>query len=593
MSSVTYARKAAAPFVAPALKIGQPDDAFEREADRTADEVINGAGTAQWSFPRVSVEPRLQRKCSCASGEEDCEECKSKGTLQRKAAGMAEMSQAPTIVHDVLRSGGTPLDRTTRSFMERRFGHDFGDVRIHSDARAAESARAVGALAYTVDNKIAFDSGRYAPHTQQGRKLLAHELTHVVQQGGAGGTAAKSPRAVQRLAANPSAIPKDIHCFTDQGPKGTSATSLTGVKLAGALNSAQQKQVAQFYKTWTDAGAKDFIAVEGYASAETANDSEAQQKANWIASCSRTEIVQKALVKLGVPAKLILAWGHGETDQFSPVGKDPDSNRRVELSLISMQKAGTASTAGPATGAPTGIQVKGTAGEQSAQVDVKTTGGKQAAGTTAADQAQQKQKTDESKQEGDKPKADADDDKPFSITVEFDLKNDFKKTTPPDAVPAQGFLCDHGIYQIGFKWNKGIKIHKNSLQLLNEPEFDVNILDPACQQNPSLTLQVNVVKYTILRKILEADLVGVVGLPDGWATGLHNFPFTAGAQLKLETTPFARRFPSLDGIKIGGYGGLGFEQGVEIPGAGEEKATRVWTVGGYIGLDHDFDFSRK
>jgi hypothetical protein len=198
MSSMTYARKVTAPSVAPALKIGQPDDAFEREADRTADEVMNGAGTAQWSFPRVSVEPRLQRKYSCGSGEEECEECKSKGTLQRKASSVAEMSQAPTIVQDVLCSGGTPLDRTTRSFMERRFGHDFGDVRVHSDARAAESARAVGALAYTVDNKIAFDSGRYAPHTQQGRKLLAHELTHVVQQCGAGGTAAKSARAVQR-----------------------------------------------------------------------------------------------------------------------------------------------------------------------------------------------------------------------------------------------------------------------------------------------------------------------------------------------------------------------------------------------------------
>jgi Domain of unknown function (DUF4157)/OmpA family len=591
MSTMTYARIAAVPSGAPALKIGQPDDAFEHEAERTADEVMSGGGTAQWSFPRVSVEPRLQRKCSCGSGERECEACRAKGTVQRKASGTAEVGQAPPIVHDVLRSGGTPLDRTTRSFMERRFGHDFGDVRIHSDARAAESARAVGALAYTVDNKIAFDNGRYAPHTQQGRKLLAHELTHVVQQGGGGKTMAKSPRAVQRLAANRSAIPKDIHCFTDQGPKGTSATSLTGVNLQSALNSAQTKQVAEFYKTWRDAGAKDFIAVEGYASAETANDSEAQQRANWISSCYRAEIVQKALVKLGVPAKLILSWGHGETDQFAPVGKDPDRNRRVELSLISMQKAGTASTAGAATGAPTGVQVKGTAGEQSAQVDVKTTGGSQAAGSTSAEQRQQK--ADESTQKGDKPKADDEDDKPFSITVEFDLKNDFKSPKPPDPVPSQGFLCDHGIYQIGFKWNKGIKVHKKYLQFLNEPEFDVNILDPACRQNPSLTLQVNVVKYTILRKILEADLVGVVGLPDGWAAGLHNFPFTAGGQLKVETTPFARRFPSLDGIKIGGYGGLGFEQGVAIPGAGEEKQTTVWTVGGYIGLDHDFDFSRK
>jgi len=591
MSAMTYARKAQAPSAAPPLKIGPQNDAFEHEADRAADQVMSGAGpAAQWSFSRVNLAPPLQRKCSCGGGKEDCEECKEKGTLQRKASGATEMSQAPAIVHDVLRSGGTPLDRATRSFMETRFGHDFSHVRIHADTQAAESARAVGALAYTVDNRIAFDSSRYAPHTQQGRRLLAHELTHVVQQGGGGRTAAKSPRAVQRVAANPSAIPKGIHCFTDQGPKGTSAVSLTGVKLSGGLNSAQKKQVAGFYKTWSDAGAKDFIAVEGYASAETANDSEAQQKANWVSSCYRTEIIQTELVRLGVPARLILSWGHGETDRFAPVGKDPDPNRRVELSLISMQKAGTASTSGPAADAPKSVQVKGTSDDKNTQVDVKTTGGKQAATTTPAGQTQQP--TGESQQQGDKPKAD-DDDKPFSLTFEFDLKNDYKSPTPPAAVPSQSFLCDHGIYQIGFKWNKGIKVSKYHLEFLNEPEFDVNILDPACKQNASLTAQVNVMKYTIFKKVLEADLVGVLGLPDGWATGLSHFPFTAGGQIKLESTPFARRFPGLAGIKIGGYGGFGFEQGVDIPGAGEEKRSKIFQFGGYIGFDHDFDFSGK
>ena len=88
----------------------------------------------------------------------------------------------PPIVHEVLALPGQPLDAATRAFMEPRFGHDFSRVRVHSDSRAAESARAEDALAYTVAQDVVFGEGRYAPHTSEGRKLLVHELTHVVQQ---------------------------------------------------------------------------------------------------------------------------------------------------------------------------------------------------------------------------------------------------------------------------------------------------------------------------------------------------------------------------------------------------------------------------
>jgi hypothetical protein len=87
-------------------------------------------------------------------------------------------------VDEVLHTSGQPLDAATRSFMESRFGHDFSQVRVHTDTRAAESARAVNALAYTVGRDLVFDAGRYAPQTNPGRELLAHELTHVVQQNG-------------------------------------------------------------------------------------------------------------------------------------------------------------------------------------------------------------------------------------------------------------------------------------------------------------------------------------------------------------------------------------------------------------------------
>ena len=88
----------------------------------------------------------------------------------------------PPIVNQVLSSPGQPLEATSRVFFGTRFGHDFSQVRVHSDGTAAESARAVGALAYTVGNDIVFDSGQYAPQTTSGQRLLAHEMTHVLQQ---------------------------------------------------------------------------------------------------------------------------------------------------------------------------------------------------------------------------------------------------------------------------------------------------------------------------------------------------------------------------------------------------------------------------
>jgi hypothetical protein len=111
---------------------------------------------------RIAPAPQLQTKSADAGG----------------SGGIA----APPIVHDVLRSSGQPLDAATRAFMEPRFRHDFSKVRVHADARAAESARAVNALAYTVGPNIVFGAGRYTPATPDGSRLIAHELTHVRQQ---------------------------------------------------------------------------------------------------------------------------------------------------------------------------------------------------------------------------------------------------------------------------------------------------------------------------------------------------------------------------------------------------------------------------
>lgn len=167
------------------LAIGGVDDPLEREADRIADCVMRmGAPASIQTAPETSL--KLRRKCSCgssASGKRDTCKKEMEGTLQRSASSRPAAEYAPPIVHDVLRSSGQPLDGATRAFFEPRLGRDLSDVRTHVGPQASKSARAVNALAYTANNDIVFGEGQFSPQTARGRHLLAHELTHVFQQG--------------------------------------------------------------------------------------------------------------------------------------------------------------------------------------------------------------------------------------------------------------------------------------------------------------------------------------------------------------------------------------------------------------------------
>src|SRR5947209_7957462 len=152
------------------LTINQPGDVYEQEADRVAEQVIQVETPVSSEAPSTSQNARL--------GADDL--------FTRKEASdtsVHETASASPLVDEVLSSGGgQPLDESTRSFMEPRFGHDFSRVRVHADGRAAESAQSVNALAYTVGQDVVFGGGQYEPETMEGKKLLAHELTHVVQQ---------------------------------------------------------------------------------------------------------------------------------------------------------------------------------------------------------------------------------------------------------------------------------------------------------------------------------------------------------------------------------------------------------------------------
>ncbi len=152
------------------LTVGEVDDPLEHEADRIADQVMRvPAPTGS-----AATEPTQPSRNFAASEE---------GRLQQKQAGpQTAVGEAQATVLRVLRAPGQPLDAETRAFMEPRFGHDFGDVRVHSDVAAAQSAQIMGAAAYTAGREVVFAADYFAPGTPAGRRLIAHELAHVVQQ---------------------------------------------------------------------------------------------------------------------------------------------------------------------------------------------------------------------------------------------------------------------------------------------------------------------------------------------------------------------------------------------------------------------------
>jgi Domain of unknown function (DUF4157) len=170
-----------ATHVQPKLTVSASDDPLELEADRVADQVMRMPDPSRNDKLSLSSvrSSTAQRKCTACEEEEE--------KLQRKENGgaVSAPATAPTIVHEALSASGQPLDTATRGFFEPRFGQDFNQVRVHTDAMAADSARAVNARAYTVGADIVFDAGRYQPYEAKGSQLLAHELAHVVQQGAA------------------------------------------------------------------------------------------------------------------------------------------------------------------------------------------------------------------------------------------------------------------------------------------------------------------------------------------------------------------------------------------------------------------------
>jgi Domain of unknown function (DUF4157)/OmpA family/Lysine-specific metallo-endopeptidase len=292
--------------IQPKLTINTPGDIHEQEADAMADRVMRMSGpgaTAQFSG---DAPPRVQRKCSGCSKKDDDEKVHAKetpGATPRMTTDAASRIES-------LRGGGEPMSRGLREYFEPRFGHDFSNVRVHTGGRAAESARSINALAYTIGSDVVFGSGQYSPGTQSGMRLMAHELTHVIQQGGRQGM-------IQRQS-DVRELPKGLPCVTVTGPGHPAGGSTVEFTTETSVSATGDAEITAFHSTWSAAGGTDDVSIDGFAS--TSGD----QDVNWKMSCDRAQEVKSRLVALGIPAAKITTFAHGESTEFSTTKGAPN-----------------------------------------------------------------------------------------------------------------------------------------------------------------------------------------------------------------------------------------------------------------------------
>ncbi len=380
-------------FFQPKLKMGKPGDAYEVEADKMADKVVNKttADTAVQSKgneeeiqqkPLASeVTPLVQKKEAAEEevvqqmpqeeealqkkGEEEevqmkeeeevqakeeeevqakCADCEKEGSVQKKEeeevqnkeeeeVQAKEANSKPNTSNSSFESklrngnGGQQLDHQTRQEMESGFGADFSGVNIHNDSHAQQMSQEIGAQAFTHGNDIYFNEGKYNPDSKEGKHLLAHELTHTIQQNGmvSKKEATRTNNTIQSQPEN-SNPPADLACpVANTNPSGIGET-LSFPVAGSSFTTAQKEGINNFVRNWHLA--KEPVRIDGYASEDGA------ETFNWHLSCRRAQTAKNALMappdgSPGIPASFIEMYAHGETDQFGSLTQ----NRRVSINL--------------------------------------------------------------------------------------------------------------------------------------------------------------------------------------------------------------------------------------------------------------------
>jgi outer membrane protein OmpA-like peptidoglycan-associated protein len=317
------------------LRIGTLNDPLEREADYVADQVMRmGLTNVPSSGPR-----QVQRKCAACQKEEQeptppaslpirrkCTHCEEEEkVLQKKSdapsSGKQSLSpEAPALVHQVLRSPGQPLAADDHDFFGSRFGFDFSRVHVHNDRTAAESAHSINALAYTSGSDIAFAAGQYQPGTETGRRLLAHELAHVVQQ------SAGDHGHIRRLG-DIKKVPAVLSCPIPPSNAEQTDEYVLFPNSGTNLNGSQKVQIGNYVDRYHASGGSGPVRVDGFAS-EPGDDALNWQLSCFRASSVRAELVHPSAAKTpGLPPFLITAFMQGETAEFGAEAQ----NRRATI----------------------------------------------------------------------------------------------------------------------------------------------------------------------------------------------------------------------------------------------------------------------
>ena len=281
--------------------------------------------------------------------------------LGHKPAGASSVRQAPSAAHEAMRSPGAPLSADARAYFEPRFGFDFSRIRVHADSMAAAAARAMDAAAYTVGQHIAFDSGKYEMDTGHGRRLIGHELAHTVQQSAAtqvgelqiGSPGDASEKEADRassaaLSRSPVAIHARSPLSVQRQPNQPGLPELDLAKnasplLAAAIGSltidrfetgkadipaTHEVELSRTVKTITSLLRQypgSTIQVVGH------TDAIGKDADNQTLGQSRADLVEQALVAMGVPVEAIRTESHGASDPRVKTKLENALNRRVEV----------------------------------------------------------------------------------------------------------------------------------------------------------------------------------------------------------------------------------------------------------------------
>ena len=173
------------PNIQTKLKVSQPSDPYEKEADRIAEQVMRRSLHEESYLPiKDTDDKKINPKCkSCEQGEESRKMKFSKKENNSSSLDFNISDKIGKDINDIISQQGSHLDTPTREFMESKFGYDFGNIRIHTDSKATRSANLINSLAFAIGNDLVFNTGQYRPNTESGLRLLTHELVHVIQGG--------------------------------------------------------------------------------------------------------------------------------------------------------------------------------------------------------------------------------------------------------------------------------------------------------------------------------------------------------------------------------------------------------------------------